>query len=307
MTVPSKHGIYFVGLGATTLGGITRQSIATNTEIKGEASSGEVYRRWLALYSQRIAPTFTTHSIAAALDVCGAAGADLAAMTGGFCLYAQKHADGATRTAGANHRKYKSVKGILAPRRLTCDHRGDATIEYEAVVTYDGVNDPLVISDSESLPAVVADAGRWTIGPATLGGISFTGKRQVQIDFGLDVVPESADSDYWDTFASIRAINSEITFRGIDAQWLKSTAIPLTGLACTHANTAIYLKKRAAGSTFVANGTAQHIKFTACGVAFCSQALDGTLENASECSITLPCYYDGTNTPIIANTASAIT
>jgi hypothetical protein len=66
MSLTAKHGLYFAGLGSTTIGGITRQSIAVNSDVNGEPNSGEVYRRWLALYAQKIAPGFTSNSIKAA-------------------------------------------------------------------------------------------------------------------------------------------------------------------------------------------------------------------------------------------------
>lgn len=308
MAVPSKHGLYFVGLGAATLGGISRQNLATGIELRGEANSGELYARFQALYAAKLAPGFTTNQLKAALDVAGTLGKNVADLAGGLCLYAQKHADGATRAAGANHRKYAFAKGILAPRRISVDHRGDATIEYDAVVTSaDGSTDPVSITDSVSLPGAVADGGRWTLGPTTLGGKLFTGKRTLSIEFGIDAVAEASDSDLYDTFASIRAVNSRLTLRGTDVQWLKSNMIPLTGLACTYANSKVFLRKRAAGSTFVADGTAEHIKLIPVGTAVVDNALDVSEGNAAEVSISVPLYFDGTNAPLTIDTASAIT
>ena len=60
MAVTRKHNLYAVGLGATLLGGITRQSIATGTEVRREATSGEIYARFQSLYAQKIAPGFST-------------------------------------------------------------------------------------------------------------------------------------------------------------------------------------------------------------------------------------------------------
>jgi len=300
MTVPNKHGLYCVGLGATTLGGITRQSLALGSEVRGEANSGEIYSRFLALYSQRQAPGFTTNALRTALTACGASGADVASMSGGMCLYAQKHADGSTRTSGSAHRKYAFTKGILAPRQLTVSHRGDAELTYEAVVvSADGTTNPLTITDSSALPTVPADGGRFSLGPLAIGGVTLTGYRQLTIDFGIDVIPEGSDGEIWDTFASIRAIATRLTFRGIDTQWLKSTNVPTNGLACAHADTELYLRKRAVGATFVADGIAEHIKITACGMATVDSAMDASGSDAAECTVTLATRYDGTNAPLI--------
>ena len=305
MGLQATHGLYFVGLGSTLLGGITRQNLGIESEIKGEPQSGEVFRRFLAMYSQKVAPGFSTTSIAAALTACGALGASLADMTGGLALYAQKQADGATRASGSAHKKFAMVKGILAPKQLSVDHRGDATLEYDAVVTWDGTNDPVQITDSAPLPAAIADAGRWTLGPTVIGGKTLMGKRQWQINFGIEVVPESADSEIWDRIASIHAIQSTMTLRGVDVDWFKSSNIPLAGLACTHANTGIYLRKRATASTFASDGSPVHLLFNVAGLASV-QRIEATEKAPAECAITLPIYWDGSNANIAMNLASAI-
>lgn len=307
MAVTRKHGIYGVGVGATLLGGITRQSLVTNSEVKSEASSGEIYSRFTALYAQRVAPSFTTRSIASALNVCGALGVSIAGLSGGLAVYAQKHTDGGTRAGASSHRKYTMVKGILVPRTLQVDHQGDATLSYDAIVTYDGVNDPVVITDLVSLPSGLTDAERFTLGTAAVGGVTIGQKTGVSIDFGLTVRGEGADSDVWDTLASIETMHPTITFDGIDVEWCKAANIPLAGKAATHANTAIYLRKRSAGGTFVTNVTAEHVKLTAAGMIVADTLFDGGAGETGKAKLTLRCDYDGTNAPIVVDTASAIT
>lgn len=306
MSVTRKHSLYAVGVGATLVGGITRQSIVTGSEVRSEASSGEIYARFQSFYAQKIAPSFTTRMISTALGASGALGASIAGLSGGLCLYAQAHADGGTRAGASAHRKYSFTKGILCPKTLTVDHRGDATLTYEAVVVYDGVNDPVVITDSVSLPAGITDSERFTIGPCTLGGILLGEIRQFQIDFGVDVIAEAADSDIWDTFCSVRQQNTVISLRGIDMKWFDSTYVPLAGLAGTHSNTICYLRKRAQGGGFVANGSAVHIKFTGAGTVYIENATDANGEDAQETSIKMPLYYDGSNAPLGITLGTAI-
>jgi len=306
MGVTRKHSLYAVGLGATLLGGITRQSIALGSEVRREATSGETYARFQSLYAQKIAPGFSTKCIATALTACGTVGASIADMAGGLALYAQKHADGSSRTAGSNHRKYGFTRGILAPKNLTVDHRGDALLTYDAVVVYDGTNEPMVITDSVALPAGITDAERFTLGPVQIGGVTLTGVHNLSIDFGLDVVGESADSDIWDTFASIRQILTTIRLTGIDVEWLKAAAVPLAGLVATRANTAIYLRKRAKGSSFVAAATAQHIQFKASGLATIETPFEGQGSDGSQTTLSLPLDYDGSNAPLAITVGIAL-
>src|SRR5207244_731271 len=97
-----------------------------------------------------------------------------------------------------------------------------------------------------------------------------------------------------------------IRLSGIDSEWWKSTVIPLTGLNIGHTATAIYLRKRAAGGTFTADATAEHIKFTAAGMPIV-EGFDGSGNALDDVTVHFPLKFDGTNNPIVINTASAIT
>jgi hypothetical protein len=114
---------------------------------------------------------------------------------------------------------------------------------------------------SQSLPAGITDAERFTLGPTTLESEALTGITNFNLDFGITARSEGADSDIWDTIVTIEQILGVLTLRGKDPSWFGAGVIPLAGLAVTHANTAVYLRKRAAGGSFVADLTAEHIKF----------------------------------------------
>jgi hypothetical protein len=190
-------------------------------------------------------------------------------------------------------------------RTLRAAHQDDATLEAAVVTAYDGVNDPIVVTDGVTLPNVTLDLARFTLGPVTVGGISLSGIRSLTLDFGLRVQSEGADSEIWDTHVSVVSVEPELTLNGITPEWLKSTNIPLGGKAATHANTTIYLRKRLSGGSFVPNGTAQHIALTMAGLAWIETPLD-VGDAPGESTLRLKAYHDGTNAPIIVNTAAAI-
>jgi hypothetical protein len=302
------HGIYAVKLGGTVIGATSKRGVRTGTEVRQQATSGEVYARFQSIYAQNPMADFATRQIAVALGACGLTGTALTSSAP-FLVYAQKHTEGGTRTAGGNHRMWTIKEGICYPSRLTVDHQGDAVLEYVVLATYDGVNEPVVISESQSLPAIT-DAERFTIGSVSLhdGSSAYTlpQVRRMEINFGISAEQVGADSDIWPTSCRIVEIDPSITFSGIDSEWWKSTVLPLTGRNITHASTKIYLRKRAAGSTFVADGTSEHIKFTAAGLPH-PDGFEGSGNGLDEVTVNLPLRYDGTNAPLVINTASAIT
>lgn len=312
MSVSRLHTHYAVRLytdamgAAVLLGGITQQAINTGTEVVGSPTSGEVYPRFMSVVGQKPSAAFTTKSIATALDNCGFSGLGIASATNpGLELFAYKHLAGSTRSGDSLHRKYTIRKGILVPQRLSVDHRGDATISYLALSVYDGSNDPLVLADTYTLPTGLTDAERFTLGPVSIGGVTLAQITGLEIDFGIRAETVGADSDIWDTLVSIHQTTPKIMLKGIDVEWLKSANIPLIGKAATHANTILYLRKRAAASTYVADGTAQHISMTAAGLAFIEQPMEAS-NGTSQTSLVAPLYYDGTNDIMVIDTTAAI-
>jgi len=302
MTVTLLYRPSAIAIDSTVIGDIESQDLALEHELGGEALSGELYRRFQALYHQGHTPGFSTRDVAAVLGQCGASGLSLA--TKSLILYLLLQSDGGTVAAGSVHRSLTFAKGILVPRTLTCEHGKDASITYGAIVTSsDGSTSPMTLSDVAAAPTITASV-RHTLGGITIGSVALSHCRRLEIEFGLEVVSEGADSDILDTMATLRAVMTEIRLTGIDTTWLSAAKVPETGLAGTHANTTIYLRKRAAGGSFVANGTAEHIKFTADGLCVPTQVVGG---DPNEVGLRMPVEYDGSNAPLIIDTASAIT
>lgn len=309
MTVARMHNTHAVKIGAAVIGAIMRRSIKTGSEVRQECTTGEVFARFQALYAQKPMAEFQTRQLAVALGACALTGTALTSVAP-FLVYAQKNTEGGTRASGGNHRKWTINEGIVIPRRLTVEHQGDAVIDYDVLATYDGSNEPVVISESQTLPSVT-DAERFTIGGLTLtdtdgGTYTLTQMKRLEIDFGVQAETVGADSDIWDTSSRIVEIQPSIKISGIDSQWWHANVVPLTGRNIRHSGTKIYLRKRAEGGTFVPDGTAEHLKFTAAGMAV-TEGFDGQGNQLDENTIYFPLKFDGTNNPIVINTASQIT
>ncbi len=291
------------------LGGITRVGLRINNTVVAMPTSGEAYARFIALYGQKVMPSFQTINPAAALTQSALSGLRITAATlgSGLTTYQQKIAEGGIRMSGANHDTHNFKEGLLYPTSMECSHQQDLLLDYDLCTTYDGTNNPVVIATNTSLPTPPADAERFTLGPITLGGIVFAQHTGVSVNFGINAQSEGAESEIWDTFCWIETGQPTLTIRGVDKKWFDAAAVPLTGLALTHANTKVYFRKRAAGGTFVADGTAEHIKLTLCGLATIETAWDASGSGKGTVAIKLDTNYDGTNLPIVINPASAIT
>ena len=311
MSIFTQYGIdiFTDAMGAAKLiGGVTGANVRVESTKRVIATSGEVYGCFLSLVEQSAGVDFSTLALATALDVCGVSGLAITSTTNyGVNVYAQAVQDGGTRKTGANHRKYAIRKGLLFPKSITVNHQGDASISYTLIATYDGTNEPVVLTKNVSLPAGIADDERFTIGPLTIGGKLLDGNTDWTIDFGINAKTVGADSDIWDTFSWVQTISPSLTIRGIKPEWFDSAQIPLTGLACTHANTKLYLRKRLGDSDFVGDGVAEHIKMTVAGMATVEDVISQSDGGETETGLHIATNFDGTNAPVAVNTASAIT
>lgn len=311
MTVANVASIYGVSVhtdadgAAVTVGAIVEQSISMGNTIRSEPTSGELYPRYQAIVKHIPNAQITSLNVAAAIDACGLLGKKITAVTNtGVTLYAYFWDDAVGRKSGANHRKYNIKKGLIIPRTLTVDHDGDARIGYQFLPITDGTNDPLVETDSVAV-VVQADGERFAIGPMTIGSITIDQIQSFEIDFGINANLLAADSDLFATFAGIATIQPSIAIRGIDPKLLAAAKIPRVGQVGTHANTSFYLRKRTEGGAgFVAKLTAEHIKFTAAGLAYVDNAMSGSGGDPAESSLIMPLRYDGTNDPITVDTTS---
>jgi hypothetical protein len=309
MTVSRMHNLHAVKFGNTLIPAITKRGIRTGAEVRQEQTSGEVYARFQALYAVKPMADIETRAIVTALGACALTGMALNSSAP-FLAYAQKNAEGSTRASGGNHRKATINEGLIIPRKLTVEHQGDAVLTYEVLATYDGSNEPVVFTESQSLVSLT-DTERFTLGPVTLAnadGITTYALSQVkrmEIDFGIRAETVGADSDIYDTSSRIIEIDPSIRLTGNDSFWWHSSYITLTGKNIQHSGTKIFLRKRAEGSTFVADGTAEHVKFTAAGLVV-PEGFDASGNALDETTLYFPLKFDGTTNPITINTAAAI-
>ena len=311
MSLSQRYGIFAVKIDPDSfvsplqLNGIVETPLRYGVNVEGEALAGDVFPRFKSVTGYRRSAQFRSKHIRDALSNVGVTGVAIVSSTNtGLTFYAQKRAAGSTRASGSVHRSYNFSDGILVPTRLTANHQSDAEITYEAfTVSPDGTTDPLTVTNNAALPGTIADNGRFTLGPITLGGTALTGFESVDIEFNVDVPLDGSDSDLYDTLASIENIDPVITIRGLDE--LTVDTITKAGLAVTHANSEIYLRKRDNSGTYVADGTAEHVKFTFDGIAVLDESLSGQPRVGP--SIRINTRYDGTNSPITVTTDTAIT
>ncbi len=311
MAVTTLHVLHAMLFGASSkIGCITRQDITPSFTLSGGIIGGNVYSSFKGIAGCKVAGTVSTKDFASAWAVHGFPGVAITSVgSNTLKLYAIKLLDGGTRTSGSVHRLYTINKGIFYPVSTRASHQGPLEHTMGIAMVYDGTNAPFVESDTAAAQTTVTDNVEFTLGPISIGGVAHTQVRDVNFDWGVGVETFGGDSDIYDTMGCITTVSPKATIRGVSIDWVKAAGIPLTGKACTSANTKIYFRKRADGGSFVANETAQHISVVIDGLCYITDAGSFGSSNApGECSLVIEASLpSGGSAPLTVNAATAIT
>ena len=306
MTLYTGHSVKY---GTTVLAGLDNLNANTNTEVDNKVGIGSIYPPFAVVRGQKPTIQFQSHAIADLLDVTGLVGADIDDTNNLIAYFAKM--DGQLPDAtdpNTVHRSYTCERGVLVPRRLSCQHQQDAVIDAEAVLySDDGETEPIEIADNATLPTLTRDNVRHTLHSVKLCNIDMGCVTSVTIDFGNGVRTRGCNSDIWDKNIEQPGIQPKITITGIDIEKFEASGIPLEGKGGTHANTVIYLRKYSEdGILFVDGVTAEHIKIDAEGLAVVTSHT-GQGSDTSELTVEFTCTLDATaNAPIGIDTTSAL-
>lgn len=211
-----KHVIDAIELDTTALAGLVNASCRAGITVNRDTASGDPYARHQPITERKPLASWESRHLKSWLSAVGIACQEIDALTTGLKLYLKKSKHGGTRYSGSNHIKYTVRSGVIIPRRLQVGHRENGTISYDALVTYDGSNDPIAVAANQALPGGLTDTERFTLGPITFDSDSYEGVRRLEIDFGLTEEAAGADSDIDDSEVSISEIKPEVTLTGIN-------------------------------------------------------------------------------------------
>lgn len=282
----------------------------TNSELLAELVGAHPSPTHLSVAAVKPVLTITTFAIEDALDALGVAGMIIAsdALGTGVKLNLAQLGDDGETLSGSNHRTINAPRGVIVPQRITIDNRGDARLEMGLYPIKKSGSAILVPADSAALPTIAIASKRWTMGDIDVGGTTLTDFANVQIDFGHNLTLDGTQSEPYDTHVAEKRTEPAITIRGIDPTWFTTTTpVPIGGVAATHANTFVYLRKRTQdGNHFVADATLEHIKFTLAGIGTVDDAIRGQAARIGETSLRLTGVRDSSgNTPLIVTTGVA--
>jgi hypothetical protein len=295
-------------IGTNWIGGIVSSAFTNAPTMQTEPTAGSIYPVQTSIQEIKAGFRFTSHNVSAGLSVLGFLGIPLSAQVPAE-LFEINYGDDGFIVAGTNHRKIAFSTGRAIWRTVTVANRQDAQIEIEVFgLSPDGSTNPAVYTEGVAAPAAVDDA-RHTIAFATLGGIAMGCVTDLRIESGLTITPEGCKSDIFDTRMGVQSVVPKIMVTTLASQLVGAGAgkINLPGIAATHANTSLKLRKRLNKTgTFVADATAEHVAITADGMVVPVQPFQASNNADATTQFELTATFDGTNAPFLINAASAL-
>lgn len=254
-----SYAIYDSTLGSLTL----RQCTAAGFNLNGEPVEGTFSGQLdVAEYfggQCDLRATFETEDIAAVAAVSNILTAGLSVSSGTITVPWQKRQALGTFASGSSHLSLSSANGLIIPNRIELPNGGNATVGLEVIfVSADGTTVPVAVNTSQALSSQAFNA-LYTLGPVVVNGTTIDEDVGVTITPGLTVETKHYNGVNFLLGNGVKIVRRRpmIEIRSEDLAVLSS----LGAAWGVGSSIVVYARKRS-GASFVADGTAQHVKIT---------------------------------------------
>lgn len=293
--------------------------VAGNTAMGGTLNSeilspdtADPYDKFQSIGSQMPEIDFTTESLKAILDTIGHTGKCITSdgTHPGLVAYQRKHdqCGPAGRASGSVHTAVTFGDGHISLESLNANANGNATISLRVHgLASDAETQPYSVAYNAAVPTSPVIDQKYALGTVVLGGLTIAQVTNLTINWN----PQSEKIQYagsiWPTLFDVQKVRALITVTTEDQSILNDSGkIPRKGVLATHANTRFNLQKRKAGEFFESLSSSVHIQATAAGLLHVSRHFQASGGGVSSTELQLLTYDDGTNAPIVWDTAAAL-
>lgn len=198
-SVKQFHSVVFASPSATFTQ-LTRARIGPNIRHITERSAGEPWPQGKAVERAEPDFMFDTHELLSATAICGLNGVN---TSGGNVTFHTKTVTkfGARGTTGG---RWQAAETMTYIQRIRCNHEGHATVSMVVCCIYDGTNVPVVYNASAAIAGDIATPQLYGLGFSTINGTELKGLKNIDIDFGYEVIKESSGGETFPTFVGLR-------------------------------------------------------------------------------------------------------
>ena len=167
--------------------------------------------------------------------------------------------------AATSHRKVVSTTAIAYWSTITLPMQEFGTADITICPIYDGTTEPLIVTSSVALPGSLSAANYFAAGPVWVTDdagspvtTNLTSVKSIEISSGAQFRSDGDCASIYDTYGEVTIDQTEVTIVTNTPQ--NVSLWPQAGTNITAWR--LFAKKFKNGGGFVANATAQHIKFS---------------------------------------------
>lgn len=249
--------------------------------------------------------TFTSPAIATLCTLCGVDGLEVGAGAVVTLYFAKKAATGFS--SGADNISIALNEGLMVVNSITADQDGRAEATGTIYATYNGTNVPFVLS-TVSLPAVSTTGilaelfGCYEIAiGATAVPVS-----SITVNYGNEVFHDRVGSEYYKTFAAIKASKPTCTFETPDIGVLLAALgeSTVSDFVTTAESLTVYFVKLSHGGNFLGGST--DISFVLNDATVVLRSIGPTHNERAVASVECFGTYDGTHAAITYSAGATV-
>lgn len=241
-------------IGAVAVKQIRRTSVSPSIEWIAARQSGAVGPSAHYLNRGRPQAVFESMDVDGIIDGIGATG--LLVTSGTLTVPWNRRANGSTFAGGSNNFVISGTDGFAVIRRISATQNGGGAVAEVDLgfLSTDGITVPLTDSVNQALASQAYNVS-YDLGPVSVNASEVPDVVGTVVNTGLGLQFEWTGGGVWPTAVYLTQSDPsiDITFRDFDAM-----DGFINGAVMTAAS--VFYRKRSAGGTYVADGTAEHVK-----------------------------------------------
>ena len=284
----------------TVIGQVSAAPINANVEFAKHGRAGALNNSFIAALSQRPTIDISSTDIKGMLDFTGTKGLDI--VTNPVDLYYLPIADGGTvATTGAV--KASVNAGMMIPTQLSMGNEQVATINSTLYIKGDGTNEPVVYSTGQTEPTATEADRMYTFAKFNYNSIDYD-IEDLTLNFGVKPIVKGGQGTGYPSYIAYNQQLTSLSFTTNDYTQL-STVTPTGGLI--DETLIIYLARLEHGGVRYADVETEHIKITIGNGSIRQDSIPNSYRETGLVPYTFEPFYDGVNSFMTIDTASAIT
>jgi hypothetical protein len=290
----------------TTHLGLTNVDFPTNVEVSDD-DSGTLYPQFQSITGFAPVASLTTKNVTRMISMIGLNGTCVGAgkLITQVDVVSRKLETCQTALGATPHMRDRVTTGLLRLATLSASRGQDATMSAILDTFTDGTNGPVARTDGVALPTPVFSE-RLTLGQLAIAGVVYPDVESVSLEFNVSISEKTPALGFvWPDSAGVLTVRPVLTLQGRDLSKVTAALLAFSANAAAHANTKIQLIRRLSGGAFAPFASAVHTAITMAGLVVPDNLVSASANQRGTHTLRLLGHDDGTNAPVLFNTAIA--